>query len=118
MKKLSDHIVNELNEKIIVTALDQPDHGASHEYAVEIPEAGLIHTIRFQKGPINEAGVNGISNEALMTIVIDRLRGFQSGDLACRETALALTKLEESLLWLNKRTRERLERGVEGTHKA
>jgi hypothetical protein len=46
--------------------------------------------------------------------VIDRLRGFQSGDFRNRENALALTKIEEALLWLHKRTKDRLERGVEG----
>lgn len=38
------------------------------------------------------------------------------GKYACRENALALTALEEALMWLQKRTRDRLARGVEGTH--
>ncbi|MCK9587740.1 MAG: hypothetical protein M0Q93_00070 [Terrimicrobiaceae bacterium] len=71
--------------------------------------------IQFQNGPIQEAGVNGISGEALMAIQIDRLRSFQAGLYACRENALALTALEESLMWLQKRTRDRFARGVEGT---
>ena len=71
--------------------------------------------IQFQKGPIQEAGVNGISNEALMAIVKHRLQGFQSGNYACRENAVALTKLQESMMWLQKRTRDRMARGVEGT---
>ena len=65
---------------------------------------------------------NGISNEALIAIVLDRLRGFQGvarpdsgGNLPCRENALAITKLEEGLMWLHKRTRGRMERGVEAT---
>ena len=72
--------------------------------------------ILFQNGPILEVGVNGISGEALLAIVIDRLRSFQAGQYACRENALALTKLEESLMWLNKRTADRKGRGVEGKH--
>ena len=50
-----------------------------------------------------------------MAIQIDRLRSFQAGLYACRENALALTALEESLMWLQKRTRDRFARGVEGT---
>jgi hypothetical protein len=50
-------------------------------------------------------------------ICIDRLRSFQSGDFKCRENALALTKLEEALHWLNHRTRDRQSRGVEGINK-
>lgn len=50
-----------------------------------------------------------------MAVVIDRLQGFQSGQYACRDNAIALTKLEEALMWLNKRTNDRIARGVEGT---
>lgn len=34
----------------------------------------------------------------------------------CRENSMAITKLEEALLWLRKRTMGREQRGVEGTH--
>jgi hypothetical protein len=68
----------------------------------------------FQNGPIAESGPNGISNEVLLAIVIDRLECFQKGQFACRENALALTKLQEAVHWLHHRTRERLARGVEG----
>jgi hypothetical protein len=71
--------------------------------------------IRFQNGPINEHGVNGISQEALLAVVIDRLRSFQAGPYACRENATALTKCEEALMWLKLRTQRRIDRGVEGT---
>ena len=70
--------------------------------------------IRFQNGPIKENGINGLTNEALMTILQDRLRGFQSGPFSCRENAVALTKLDESLMWLHHRTASRQQRGVEG----
>jgi len=46
---------------------------------------------------------------------MDRLQAWQQGDYACRENALALTHIEQGLMWLQERTRERLERGVEGT---
>lgn len=55
--------------------------------------------------------------EALLAVVIDRLRGFQSGPYGCRENAVALTKIEEATMWLQKRTRDRMARGVEGTNK-
>ena len=32
------------------------------------------------------------------------------------ENALAITKLQEAMLWLGERTREREQRQVEGTH--
>jgi hypothetical protein len=61
--------------------------------------------------------VNGITNEVLLAIVLDRLNGFQQGEFKSRENALAITKIEEAMHWLHHRTREREARGVEGTHK-
>ena len=94
---------------------------AHHHYDIVHKEEGkpdsFLATIRFQDGPIKEAGINGVMDENLIAIVIDRLRGFQSGKFSTRENAIALTKLEEALMWLKERTRGRESRGVEGTHK-
>ena len=95
--------------------------GAHHEYqinAVKPVEGGLVpifSTVKFQKGPVAECGVNGIFMEDLLQICRHRLQCFQSGDFACRENALALTKIEEALHWLNHRTADRQARGVEVT---
>lgn len=125
MRKLTDHKLNGLNEELHITVCDGPGQGgASHLYSISYgcnpgtDEAGSIECCRisFQNGPIKEFGVNGISQEALLAVIIDRLRSFQAGPYACRENAIALTKLEESLMWLQKRTRDRMARGVEGTN--
>lgn len=115
MRKLTDHKVNPLNDKLEIHVVDEPGAGgANHEYQiVGPPDVGL--TIKFQNGPINEAGINGITQEVLLSIVADRLRGFQSGQYACRDNAVALTHIETAQLWLHKRTLERMQRGVEGT---
>lgn len=124
MRQITDHVVNGLNEAIKITVIDGPGSGgANHQYSIDLvggaPESGggttLIH---FQDGPIAEAGINGISNEALVAVVIDRLRGFQSGQFNCRDNAIALTHLEDALMRLQKRTRDRMARGVEGTSTA
>lgn len=123
-RHVTSHKVNGLNEQIQIRVQDEPGPGgASHRYCLYVPNdavneelnASLVTEINFQKGPIAEAGVNGISNEALLAIVEDRLASFQSGPYACRENALALTKLQEAMHWLHHRTRERVARGVEGT---
>jgi hypothetical protein len=72
--------------------------------------------IQFQEGNPAEVGTNGVTHEALLAILIDRLKGFQGGKYACRENAIALTKLQEALMWLKSRTEARVARGVEGTH--
>ena len=71
--------------------------------------------ITFQNGPIAEVDANGLTDEALLEIVADRLRGFQNGPLRCGENARALIGVEAALNWLKKRTEERMARGVEGT---
>jgi len=102
-----------------VNAVDSPSFGgASSLYHINREDNHeLVANIKFQKGLVKEHGVNGCFHEDLIAIVIDRLQSFQSGDFACRENALALTKLEEALLWLNHRTNDRQKRGVEGTFK-
>jgi len=120
MRELTEHKINPCNDKIGIKVVDEPGAGgANHHYAIEFP----IHPdvppldIKFQSGPINEAGVNGVTQEVLLAICIDRLRSFQAGNFACRENALALTKMEEAQHWLHHRTLKRMARGVEGTHK-
>lgn len=116
MRTITDHKLNGLNDALEITVADQPGAGgACHEYDITSCDHGVHCHISFQNGPIAEAGVNGISGEALMAVQIDRLRSFQAGPYACRENALALTAMEEALMWLQKRTRDRLARGVEGT---
>ena len=107
-----------------VLATDELYFNANHEYVVvaapaEGEEIGLDNPyakVKFQEGPIKEYGVNGCHNEDLIAIVIDRLEHLNQGQFACRENSIAITKLTEALLWLNKRTNDRIKRGVEGTH--
>lgn len=121
-RELTSHKVNGLNEAIIITVMDDPGQGgASHEYQIDLKIANnaIQHgsdVIKFQNGPIKEFGINGISQEALLAIVEDRLKCFQAGQYACRENALALTHIQEAMHWLHHRTNERLQRGVEGTN--
>lgn len=107
-----------------VEVADGPGQGgACHEYYISravltSDQKGVVvgefGRVQFQNGPVKEFGVNGCHQEDLIAIVIDRLRSFQKGEFACRENALALTKLEEAMHWLNHRTNDRVFRGVEG----
>lgn len=133
MREITEHRVNPANDTIKIVVNDEPGAGgANHRYELtgfdtatnpsrEDPQGYATsfskQVILFQNGPIAEAGVNGITQEVLLAIVIDRLRSFQAGPYACRENALALTKIEEAQHWLLHRTRARMVRGVEGTHK-
>ena len=120
---ITDHKVNGLNEALEITAVDQPGPGgANHVYHIILDSgagpAFVAANLSFQNGPIaTPADFNGITNEALLAVLIDRMRGFQSGKFACSENANALTHLEEAMMWLQKRTRDRIARCVEGTLK-
>jgi hypothetical protein len=128
MRELTTHRVNPANDTLSIRVTDEPGSGgANHRYEIsgfdtasnpsKVTDFGAGQvTILFQNGPIAEAGVNGITQEVLLSILIDRLQSFQAGQFASRENALALTKLEEAQMWLHQRTRSRMARGVEGTH--
>ena len=133
MRKLTDHIVPGKVHCNTIDCTDAPgDGGAHHRYEItgfdtignksSTDSEGLQnrHTrlvMMFQNGPIGEGNPpNGIHQEDLLAICIHRLRCFQDGPFKCRENAIALTHLEDALMWLQKRTRDRMARGVEGTH--
>lgn len=123
MRELTSHKVNGLNECIKIEVLDEPgDGGACHHYRLSGVQGPLDHhpipttEIKFQKGPLQEVGTNGHTNEALLAVLIDRLEGFQSGPFANDYNQSALESLRGAQLALQRRTRDRLARGVEGTH--
>ena len=58
---------------------------------------------------------NGTTNEAVLEMLIDRMWCLQDIS-ACRENAIAITKMEEALMWLEKRTADRQKRNV-GKHR-
>lgn len=122
MREITEHQINALNKALHIEA-DERDEvlSGSYHYSVTVHEDGKpvrsVAQIDFQHGEVSEVGVIGLSNEVLLAIVIDRLRGWQFGPWACRENAIALTKLEEGLMWLQARTRDRIARGVEDTYR-
>jgi hypothetical protein len=77
-------------------------------------------SITWQNGPLRNGlecqSPNGAFVETVIAAVCHRLEYYQASRFKCRENALALTKLQEALHWLNHRTQDRVKRGVEGTH--
>ncbi|MGY2133641.1 Acb2/Tad1 domain-containing protein [Hymenobacter sp. HD11105] len=89
-----------------------------HTYELKSLEGGQPQTLQFiQKQMIDGQFVtvqDGTTNEEVIEALLDRLR-VQSAKLPSRETALAITKFEEGLMWLELRSKNRQIRGVEGT---
>lgn len=120
MRIVTGHEGSILNNAIQINADERDDSGGSHRYEINIHKTdGQVpgfQVVEFQKGPLLESGHNGVTAEALLAIVIDRLEGFNEGKYRCRENSLAITHIQEALHWLQHRTASRQKRGVEGTH--
>ena len=86
----------------------------------DVNGTGLM--IVWQNGPLGTAEdgtriePNGAFVETVIAAAKQRIEHYQDSKFACRENAIAITKLEEALMWLNKRTADREARKVEGTH--
>lgn len=76
--------------------------------------------ITWQQGPLERGAdrkePNGCFVETVIAAAIDRLEFYQRSKFSCRENALAITKLQEAMHWLQHRTAEREARDAEGTH--
>lgn len=57
----------------------------------------------------------GTTIEEMLRVSIERL-SYLNQKFPCRENSLALTKMQEAVMWLNARTADRQARGVEGKH--
>jgi hypothetical protein len=74
--------------------------------------------IAFQNGARKlEDSIHGVLDGDLLEIVRHRLQSFQVGPFSSRENALALTHIEEALMWMNRRVEDRIEREVLGTNR-
>lgn len=82
--------------------------------------SGVGMSITWQNGPLGRGTErippNGAFVETVIAAAKQRIEAYQETKFKCRENALAITKLEEALHWLNHRTQERERRDVEGTH--
>lgn len=103
-----------LNESIEIQTDEADQSGAPHNYNAFIGVT-RVAAVQFQKGPRHvEGSTPGITEAALIAVLIDRLRGCQAGPYSCRENAIQLTKLEEVLHWTKARADARAKRGVLG----
>ena len=72
--------------------------------------------VSFYKLNLDGTFENGTTLEEMLRVSIERLQDLNSR-FSCRENSSAITKLQEALLWLYERTRERSARGVGGQHR-
>lgn len=128
-REITTHQVNEANRQIGILVRDkQGPGGAPSRYELwgfditrnpsqqDWMEPTEQLTLLFQNGPIADVGVNGITHEALLAVVVDRMECRQNGPFACPENERALAHLRAALEFMRMRTHRRSAAGVEGTH--
>lgn len=86
------------------------------EQYITVDPDDIIAQIQFQCGPRKESdSISGVTNVDLLEIVRDQLKSFQSGKFASTYNLKALEHIELALMYLNRRTEDRIERNVLGT---
>lgn len=106
-----------LNDNIKITAdAKSGPGGASHTYVATV-DGEEVARIHFQEGPLKAEGSKaGISERALLMIILDRLQCFNEGQFRTRENAVAATNIEQGAMWLHARAMERARRQVLGSY--
>jgi hypothetical protein len=98
-----------------------PGHSYELENFEPTAEGQVIQFI--QKEPVAEGSKemrtvnNGTTNEEVLAMLIDRLN-YLNGKFSCPENLHAIAYLSLALAALNARTRDRMNRLVEGKHRA
>lgn len=99
---------------VYVNAVSQTADGkdvSAHLYLTQA--GGKASTVEFQTGPVPANGVNGVTNEALLAILIHRTKALDA-KFGCDENKRAIQHMEEALVNFEVRTARRMVRGVEG----
>lgn len=89
----------------------------------KIDDDGIIDgsgiEILFCKGNKQDPSVlrqEGVFTETLLQTAKQYLEFVNVGEMSTRETSTAITKIDEALMWLNKRAEDRKLREVQGTY--
>jgi hypothetical protein len=100
--------------------LPEGNRGRGGEYSryriCNIDSRERLAELHFQNEPVDVVGVNGINNEDLLYIVLHRLECFQDGEFKNQYNQVAIAFIAKALVALNKRTEDRIARGVEGLY--
>lgn len=90
---------------------------SSKEYTLANFKSEGGQVVQFYEMSTDGSYKEGTTLEEMLRVSIERLSDLNA-KFSCRENSLALTKMQEALMWLNARTADRVARGVEGKHLA
>jgi hypothetical protein len=75
--------------------------------------------VNFCKGNREDESVfrqTGVFTETLIQVAKEYLEEVNQGELSTKETSMAITKLDDALVWINKRAEDRKARNIQGTY--
>lgn len=110
-----DHKVKELEEGY---RFQVPVYEVEHGKGIKPVSILDVNFVRGSKidGENVKPKLSGVITEGLLTCCVEYLTYVNTGELRCRETSVAITKLEEALMWLGKRQKDRKKRKVQSTY--
>lgn len=104
-----------LNYNALQLLNEYRQNGVADRYEQSINGKNILK-VKFQTGGSATTERNGVFIEDLLIIAYAKLNEYNKA-LPSRENSLALTKIEEAILWLTARKAEREHRGVYGTER-
>lgn len=93
-----------------------PTYEVTNEGIKEVEKAFLIKLCRGNKVDETVPRQEGMFTETLLQVCLEYLQGVNQGELANRDTSLAITHIEDALLRIGKRAEDRKLRGVQATY--
>lgn len=86
----------------------------------QVTNEGLVDAdafvLKFCKGNKEDESVPRQSGFFTETLIAAAKKYLEENNVGDRETSMAITKLDEALLWIGKRAADRQRRGVQGTY--
>jgi|JI10StandDraft_1071094.scaffolds.fasta_scaffold902226_2 hypothetical protein len=109
------------NPRVIETVIEGASYNVpTYKVTNDGIEDGNGVEILFCKGNKEDDSIfrqEGIFTETLIQTAKQYLEAVNVGEMATRETSMVITKLDEALMWIAKRSEDRKLRGVQGTYK-
>jgi hypothetical protein len=102
-------------EKDNIWLFDVPTFMVTNE-GIQDGDGAIIKLCRGDKSDESKPRQEGVFTETLLMVCLTYLQGVNKGDLANRDTSIAITHIEDALLRLGKRAEDRKLREVQGTY--
>lgn len=119
-RTITEHHHDVANNAITITPDLPGPFGAPDYYELtfsdgKTPDHIATQGIKFQSGALADVGMTGITCEALVAVMLDRLRAFQDGPMRCAENDAVIHHFEQALVHCVRRSERRIAAGVKGT---